>query len=275
MGEDGTGRTVALVTGASSGIGRGFAYQLARSGHDLVLVARRRDVLDALAAELADAHGIRCEVIDADLATDAGVTRIEQRIGDGDIGMLVNNAGFGTVGEFAELPMARELEEVDLNVRALVRLCHAALPAMYRRGAGTIVNVASTGGFQPVPYMATYAGTKAFVLHFSEALHEESARHGVTVTCLCPGPVKTGFQDAADLDVSRMPRMGWTTVDQVVREALSAARRRRAIAIPGALNRATAASVRFVPRMATRKIAGAMFRSANAPADEGASSDGA
>ena len=271
-------RPIALVTGASSGIGRGFAYQLARSGHDLVLVARRRDVLDALAAELTEAHGCRCEVIDADLATDAGDSRVEQRIGQGDIDLLVNNAGFGTVGEFAELPLARELEELDLNVRALVRLCHAALPAMYQRGQGAIINVASTGGFQPVPYMATYAGTKAFVLHFSESLHEEAARHGVTVTCLCPGPVKTGFQDAAELDVSRMPRVGWTTVDQVVAQALSAARRRRAIAIPGAINRATATSVRFVPRMATRKIAGAMFRSANAPADGGnerASSDGA
>jgi len=271
----GEARPVALVTGASSGIGREFACRLARDGHNLVLVARRRDALDALAAELRDAHGTGTEIIDADLTDDAGVTRVEQRIAQGDIALLVNNAGFGTSGDFALLPLARELDEVDLNVRALVRLCHAALGPMYERGCGAIVNVASTGGFQPVPYMATYAGTKAFVLHFSESLHEEAARHGVVVTCLCPGPVKTGFQDAAELDVSRMPRIGWTGVEHVVAQALSAVRRHRAIAIPGAMNRATAASVRFIPRMATRKIAGAMFRSASDRREREVSSDGA
>jgi short-subunit dehydrogenase len=240
-----------------------------------VLVARRRDVLDALAEELRGAHDTRTEIIDADLTEDGGIARVEQRVAQGDIALVVNNAGFGTSGDFAALPLARELEEVDLNVRALVRLCHAALGPMYERGGGAIVNVASTGGVQPVPYMATYAGTKAFVLHFSESLHEEAARHGVVVTCLCPGPVKTGFQDAAELDVGRMPRIGWTSVDQVVSGALAAVRRRRAIAIPGAINRATATSVRFVPRMATRKIAGAMFRSASERHEGGAKGDGA
>ncbi len=261
---DHTVRPIALVTGASSGIGRGFASRLAHDGQDLVLVARRRDALDALAAELRAANGVGVEVLAADLATDAGVAAVEQRLASGDIELLVNNAGFGTSGEFAELPLERELRQIDLNVRALVRLSHAALTPMYARRRGAVINVASTGGFQPVPYMATYAGTKAFVLHFSEALHEEAARHGVTVTCLCPGPVKTGFQDAAALDVSRMPSLGWTSVDEVVGQALSAARRRRAIAIPGALNRATAASVGFIPRFLTRRIAGSMFRDAAA-----------
>ncbi len=264
---DRTQRPIALVTGASSGIGRGFAGQLARDGHDLVLVARGRDALDALAAELSAAQGARAEVLAADLATDGGVSAIEQRLASGDVELLVNNAGFGTSGDFAELPLDRELQEIDLNVRALVRLSHAALKPMYARGRGAIINVASTGGFQPVPYMATYAGTKAFVLHFSEALHEEAARHGVTVTCLCPGPVKTGFQDTADLDVSRLPSLGWTSVDEVVGQALSAVRRGRAIAIPGALNRATATSVGFMPRFLTRKIAGSMFRDAAATKD--------
>jgi short-subunit dehydrogenase len=261
-------RPVALVTGASSGIGRGFAEHLARTGYDLALVARRRDLLESLAGELRDAHGGTADVLEADLATDAGVCAIERRLAEGDVGVLVNNAGFGTHGEFAELPIGRELQEIDINVRALVRLCHAALPSMYARGSGGIVNVASTGGFQPVPYMATYAATKAFVLHFSEALHEEAARHGVTVTCLCPGPVKTGFQESAGIESSKMPQVGWVTVDDVVASALSSLRRKRAIAIPGALNRATAESASFMPRFVTRKIAGAMFRNAGAKRDE-------
>ncbi|MGH9693377.1 MAG: SDR family NAD(P)-dependent oxidoreductase, partial [Bryobacteraceae bacterium] len=226
--------------------------------------ARRRDLLDALAAELASAHGAQADVMEADLATDAGVSMIEARLAAGDIDLLINNAGFGTSGEFAELPLARELQEIDLNVRALVRLCHAALPSMYERRAGAIINVASTGGFQPVPYMATYAATKAFVLHFSEAVHEEAAAHGVTVTCLCPGPVKTAFQENAGLESSRLPSVGWVTVDDVVSAALSSMRRKRAIAIPGALNRATAQSAALMPRFVTRKIAGSMFRNAGA-----------
>ena len=170
--------------------------------------------------------------------------------------------GSARQGEFEELPIARELQEIDLNVRAVVRLCHAALPSMYERRSGGVINVASTGGFQPVPYMATYAATKAFVLHFSEALHEEAAPHGVTVTCLCPGPVKTGFQENAGLESSKLPSVGWVAVDDVVASALSSMRRGRAIAIPGALNRATAQSASFMPRFVTRKIAGAMFRNA-------------
>jgi hypothetical protein len=264
-----TQRPIALVTGASSGIGRGFAERLARDGHDLVLVARRRGLLDALAGELTSAHGAVAEVIEADLATDAGVAAVERRLASGDIELLVNNAGFGTAGEFAELPLDRELQEIDLNVRALVRLCHAALRPMYVRGAGGIINVASTGGFQPVPFMATYAATKAFVLHFSEALHEEAGAHGVTVTALCPGPVRTGFQDAAGLDAGSMTAMAWSSVDDVVSQALSAVRRRRAIAIPGAMNRATATSVGLMPRFVTRRIAARMFRHAAATHDGG------
>jgi short-subunit dehydrogenase len=255
-------RPIALVTGASWGIGAGFAEHLARAGYDLVLVARRREVLDELAGRLSTEHGASAEVIAADLATDAGVTAVADRIGRGDIDLLVNNAGFGTSGEFAELPLARELEEVDLNMRAVVRLSHAALRPMLARGRGGIINVASTGAFQPVPYMATYAATKAFVLSFSEALHEETKGRGVTVTCVCPGPVRTAFQETAAIDSERLPGWGWTTVDAVVRSALSAWKHGRALAIPGALNRATAVSATYSPRFLTRKIAGAMFRNA-------------
>lgn len=253
-------RPLALITGASAGIGEGFARRLAKDGYDFVLVARRRDRLDALAAELSSQHGATSEVIEADLATDEGVSAIEARLRRGDIALLVNNAGFGTFGEYAKLPLARELEELDLNVRALMRLSHAALGPMTERKSGAIINVASAAAFQPIPYNATYAATKAFVLHFSEALHEETRRFGVTVTCLCPGPVKTEFQQVSGLDQSTIPSFAWESVETVVNSALSAVRTHRAIAIPGTLNKMTSAGSRLAPRFVVRRIAGSMFR---------------
>src|SRR6266487_2899684 len=180
--KESTRRRKALVTGASSGIGEEFARQLANKGYDLVLVARRKDRLEKIAAEL---------------VTPESVISVEKRLGQGDIDLLVNNAGFGTRVEFATMPIHRELEELDLNIKALVRLTHAALGNMVQRKRGNIINVGSTGSFQPVPYMSTYAATKAFVLHFSEGVHEEVKKHGVTVTCLCPGYVLTEFQQVA------------------------------------------------------------------------------
>ena len=259
MAKDGTPAR-ALITGASAGIGEGFARHLARRGHDLVLVARRGDRLDALASELAQQHGIAAEVLAADLARDEGVALVEERLRAGDIGLLVNNAGFGTIGEFVESPIERELEELDVNVRALMRLSHAALGPMVKRKQGAIINVASTAAFQPIPYNATYAATKAFVLHFTEALHEEARHHGVTVTCLCPGPVKTEFQPVAGIDPASLPSFAWMSVDSVVQSALSAVRWRRAVAIPGALNRMTATTGRMAPRFLVRRVAGNMFR---------------
>ncbi len=253
-------RPRALITGASAGIGEGFARHLAKRRYDVVLVARRRDRLEELARSLSTDHGAAAEVIEADLAKDEGVAVIEQRLRANDIDLLVNNAGFGTVGEFGILPLDRELEELDLNVRALMRLSHAALASMLPRKRGSIINVASMAAFQAIPYNATYAATKAFVLHFSEALHEEARRHGVTVTCLCPGPVKTEFQQVAGVDEGRVPAVAWTSVDTVVQTALAAVRSGRAIAIPGAFNLMSAAGTRLAPRFLTRRIAGAMFR---------------
>ena len=254
----------ALVTGASAGIGDAFARNLAKKGYDLVLVARRRDRLDQLAAELTAAHGVAVEVIEADLSQAGAVSSVEQRLSRGDIDLLVNCAGFGTRGEFGDLPLERELEEIDVNVRALTRLSHAALAPMTQQRRGAIINVASVGAFQPVPYMATYAATKAYVLSFSEALHEEVRRHGVTVTCLCPGPVKTEFQQVAGVDQRRL-RMGWVSPDKVVAAALRAAAKGRAITVPGPLNVLTSTAPRFTPRFLVRKIAGAMFRDPGAP----------
>jgi hypothetical protein len=250
-----------VVTGASSGLGEEFARQLAKRGYDLVLVARRRELLDTLAAQISDAAGAKAEVIEADLSRTEGVAKVEERLAAGDVQLLVNNAGFGTHGEFHELPLDRELEEIDVNVRALTRLTHAALGPMVRSKGGAVINVASTGAYQPVPYMATYAATKAYVLYFSEALHEEVRPHGVSVTCLCPGPVKTGFQATAGVSAERL-RVGWTKPADVVASALNAAKAGSAITVPGVMNKLTAALPRFVPRFMVRKVSGAMFKNA-------------
>ena len=253
-------RQLALITGASAGIGEGFARRLAKDNYNLILVARRRERLDALAKELSAATGTSCEIIAADLAKDEDVSVVEQRLQRGDIDLLINNAGFGTFGAFATLPIGRELEELDVNVRALMRLSHAALGPMTEHGRGGIINVASSAGFQPVPFNATYSATKAFVLHFTEALHEEARDQGVRVTCLCPGPVKTEFQEVSGLDAQALPSFSWVSVDTVVDDALSALRHGRAIALPGTVNALTASSVRFVPSFLVRRISASMFR---------------
>jgi len=254
-----TTHKVALVTGASSGLGEEFARQLARLGYDVVLVARRKDRLEQLAAEIGDRTKI--EVLEADLTDDAGLAAVQARLAKGDIDMLVNNAGFGTNGVFADLPVERELEEIDLNVRALTQLCHAALGPMRAKRSGTIINVGSTGSYQPVPYMATYAATKAYVLFFSEALHEEAKADGVTVTCLCPGYTRTEFHDVAGVNTSsRMLGRGWATAESVVKAALKAAKSGSAIAVPGTMNKVSANLGRISPRFMVRKVAGSMFK---------------
>ncbi len=252
-----TARPRALITGASAGIGVEFARQLAKRGYDLVLAARRKERMDELAAELSD---VTVDVVAVDLVTDEGVSELETMLASGSIDLLVNNAGYGTFGEFAKLPLDRELAELDLNVRALMRLSHAAAAAMVERKRGAIINVASSAAFQALPYNATYSATKAFVLHFSEAVHEEVRRHGVTVTCLCPGPVRTEFQQVAGFEEDSIPAISWMSVDSVVRSALSAMRGGRAITVPGAVNVAAMASTRMAPRFLVRRIVASMFR---------------
>src|SRR5690606_27628834 len=181
-------RRLAVVTGASAGIGRAFAERLAREAWDLVLVARRRDRLDELAAALRAAHGRRVDVLAADLTDAGGLRAVEERIAaEPTLELLVNNAGFGTSGPFADLDRDREEQEVRLNVLALVRLTHAALQGFRERGHGTVVNVSSLAGFQPSPYNATYAATKAFVNSFTQAVAEELRGSGVRLQLLCPG----------------------------------------------------------------------------------------
>jgi hypothetical protein len=253
-------REVALITGASSGLGATFARQLANDGMDLVIVARRADRLEALRDELESRAGIRCHVIASDLSRPEAPGELLARTDSLglEVDWLVNNAGFGTDGAFATLPLARELEQVQLNVVTLLVLTHLYLSGMVARRRGTVINVASIGSFVPTPYMATYSATKAFVLSFSEALAPEVAASGVQVLALCPGAVSTEFQQVAGV-TGKLPDFSFMTAEEVVQQAIAAARKGRRTLVPGWMNRAVVTSVRFMPRRLLTGIAGSMF----------------
>ncbi len=252
----------ALITGASSGLGEQFAYALAHQKYDLVLVARRKDRLESVAARAQEFGAARVELIVADLARREGPQQVCSQLDAARITVdyLVNNAGFGTSGNFAKLPLERESEEIDLNISALVALTRLLLPPMVERHSGTIINVASTASFQAVPYMTTYAATKAFVLSFTEGLAGELARSGVRVMALCPGPVKTEFQTVANNEHSLMPEFIYVPAEKVVADGIAAAASGRTVYIAGVLNAASAAMTRFVPRALIRVIARRIYR---------------
>ncbi|BCJ35792.1 ketoacyl reductase [Actinocatenispora thailandica] len=238
--------TTALVTGASSGIGAALAEQLAARGADVVLVARSVDTLTALADRLHAEHGVRAEVLGADLTDPQAVHTIQAELDRRrvTVDLLVNNAGIGSAGRFAEIPAARTRTELALDVSALVELTHAFLPEMLRRGSGGILNVASTAAFQPAPYMAVYAAAKSFVLSFSRALWAEYRTAGIRVTTVCPGPVRTRF--AAGLGTPQ-PEIGQLrTATQVAVAALDGYQRGRHTVVPGAIN-GLMQGVRFLP----------------------------
>src|ERR1700730_13265935 len=201
----------ALITGASSGLGEEFARQLARENYDLVLTARREDRLQAVAAEAMKLGSSKVEVIASDLGNADAAIKLHRQVAERgiEIECLVNNAGFGTHGIFNKLPLDREIEEINLNVTALVSLTRLFVEGMVSLKHGTIINVASTAAFQPLPYMAAYAATKAFVLNFSEAVALEVRREGVTVMALCPGPTRTGFQGTAGVEGSSVPSFAY------------------------------------------------------------------
>jgi short-subunit dehydrogenase len=248
-------KKVALITGASAGLGVEFARQLSRRGHALVLVARRKERLEQLADELGDARVVAIDLSKANAAaklmTDLGAAGEE-------VDILVNNAGFGLIGRFAELDARRERQMIDLNVGTLTDLCRAVAPQMIARKSGAILNVASTAAFQPGPKMAVYFATKAFVLSLSEALHEELKPHGVRVTCLCPGPTRTEFGDVAGFRGSGMFERVAMEAPEVVQAGLKGLDRNQAVVITGLVNKVGAASTRFAPRSVVRKIAGAI-----------------
>lgn len=252
----------ALITGASSGLGEEFARQLARKSYDLVLTARREERLRAIASEVKSSGAQRVDVIALDLAIPGSPEALHRRISDKKIAVdyLVNNAGFGTRGRFAKLRLDRELEQINLNVTALVALARLFIPAMVERKSGTIINVASTAAFQAVPFMATYAATKAFVLSFSEALAHELRDTGVGVTALCPGPTRTEFQQVAGTAETGVPSFAFIDAKTVVAQAIQAAERGKAVRVNGLTNRLLAQSTRLAPRSLAARIAGAMFR---------------
>ncbi|MFN8025333.1 MAG: SDR family oxidoreductase [Acidimicrobiia bacterium] len=251
------GERRALVTGASAGIGRTFAEQLAARGTDLVLVARDGARLESLAADLRTRFGVEAEVLPADLLDATEIETVAARLGDSEkpVDLLVNNAGMGTFGHFADLDVQQELREIQLNVLALVRLTHAGLAAMEARGSGAVVNISSLAAYQPSPDSAVYSATKAFVNSFTHAVHEEAADKGVHVMAVCPGYTHTEFHDRAGLGTTQIPEMLWQSSDEVVRAALHDLDRRRSVSIPGAMNKTAAAFSSTAPAGVSRKVA--------------------
>jgi len=249
-------RRVALVTGASSGIGEAFARALARDGWDLVVVARRRPRLAALARLLERAHGVRVEVLPADLTKSPALARVAQRIArERRLELLVNDAGLGDFESFAESDAVRVEAEIRVNVLATVRLTHAALPGMVRRGRGTVINVSSTAAFVPCPRFAIYGATKAFLNSFTEALHTELHGTGVRVQALCPGLTHTEIFERAGSDVSALPEFLWMDADAVAKESLAALASDTVVCVPGLGNRTLANLTRLLPHAASTRIA--------------------
>jgi short-subunit dehydrogenase len=246
----------ALVTGASAGIGLALARRLASDGWDLALTARNEAALDAVAREVREKHGVRSLAAPADLADPAGPSRLqdELRRADFDVEFLVNNAGFGTWGPFGEQTLESQLAMLQVNVMALTDLTHRFLTAMRARGRGRILNVASTAAFQPGPDMAVYFASKAYVLHFSEALGHELRDTGISVTTLCPGPTETEFQDRAGMTDSRVganPLM--MDAESVADAGYRKAMERRPIVVPGVANRVGSWLPRLMPRSLVRR----------------------
>jgi uncharacterized protein len=251
----------ALITGGSTGIGFELAKCFAAHGHDVILVARHGDALEAAAGKIEGKYGVKAAALAFDLADrDSPQKLFDAIVADGvQIDFLVNNAGFGLHGEFADTDLERELDMIQVNVAATVQLTKLFLPAMIKRKEGRIMNVASTAAFYPGPFAAIYYATKAFVLSFSEAIAEELSNTGVTVTALCPGPTATNFAERAGSGDTRLfTPAAVATADDVARFGYSAMMRGRRVAIPGMGNKILLQADRFAPRrlvtMITRKI---------------------
>jgi hypothetical protein len=247
--------STALVTGASAGIGSAIAEELASRGHGVVLVARRKEKLDELAAQLSSDHGVRAEAIGCDLSKPASRQRLPGRVESLglEVEILVNNAGFATGGAFADSDPERELEQVRVLVEAPVALTSAFLPAMVKRGRGAVLNVASTAGMQPLPYSAGYSAAKAYVLTFSEAIHQELRGSGVTVTALAPGPVSTEFWDVAGWEAGgqsfekAVPRPAWVTAQDAARAGVKGLADGRRVVVPGLQIKTAMLAARYLP----------------------------
>jgi short-subunit dehydrogenase len=243
---------VAVITGASAGLGVEFARQLSTKGHRLVLVARRKDRLDELAWELGNARSVELDLSDPGAA---GFLMADLIRNGETVDLLINNAGFGLAGRFDELDSRRQREMIDLNCGALEELAQAVLPGMIERGSGGILNVASTAAFQPGPGMAVYFATKAFVLSLSEALHDEMKTKGIKISCLCPGPTSTEFRSVSGFDPKgRLAKLS-ANAQSVVRAGLRGLEANKAVVVPGLSNKLISQANRFFPRAFMRRAA--------------------
>lgn len=247
-----------LITGASSGIGEALARQAAERTTDMVLVARRRDRLESLKDELMATGDVDVEIIEADLTSETGLARVVSRIDCGDIDVLINNAGFGTSGPFVELDANNELNEIDLNIKALVRLTHCAAEHMVAKRSGTIVNVSSIASYQPMTGNAVYGATKAFVTSFSHALREELKNSHVKVMVVCPGPTETEFFERSRWGQAQKghpaPALMWQSSEYVAKAIFSGIDKQRSTVIPGYSNKILAGISSSLPGSVTRKI---------------------
>jgi short-subunit dehydrogenase len=243
---------IALITGASSGIGAAIARELASRGHAVALVARREERLRSLASDLTAEHGVTAAPLACDLADASDRDRLHDELRGLNryVEVLVNNAGFGSRGRFTEKDPGRMVEMVRLNVEAVVDLSSRFLPGMAERGRGAVINIASTAAFQPMPGGATYAATKSFVLSFSEAIHTEQRSNGVTVTAVCPGPVKTEFTEVAGMAgvENETPEVFWMSAEDIGRHAVEGTEQGKRVVVPGALNRAQSLMGQHTPR---------------------------
>ncbi|OMC00947.1 short-chain dehydrogenase [Mycobacterium sp. NS-7484] len=245
-------RPVALITGPTSGLGAGFARRYARDGHDLVLVARDGERLEQLAAELRDEAGAGVELLPADLSRAQDRAKVAERLGAG-VQVLVNNAGFGTSGEFWTADLAQLQDQLAVNVTAVMELTHAALPSMIDAGAGTVINVASVAGLVP-GRGSTYSASKAWVVSFSEGLANGLGGTGVGVHALCPGFVRTEFHARAGIDMAGTPSFMWLQVDDVVRDCLSDVAAGKVVIVPGLQYKVLTTGGRMAPRNLVRAM---------------------
>ncbi|WP_431234852.1 SDR family NAD(P)-dependent oxidoreductase [Mycolicibacterium psychrotolerans] len=251
-------RPVALITGPTAGLGAGYARRYARDGYNLVLVARSVDRLEDLAAELRAAHGVDVEVLPADLTDAADRTRVADRLAAG-VQVLVNNAGFGTSGEFWTADPAQLQAQLDVNVTAVMHFTRAALPSMIEAGSGTVINIASVAGLLS-GRGSTYSASKAWVVSFTEGLANGIAGTGVSIHAVCPGFVHTEFHERAGIDMKSIPNILWLNVDDVVAESLADVAKGKVISIPGLQYKVLTSVGRLVPRGLVRAVNNTMGR---------------